>query len=239
MKIDEYDIKARILPGLLALIPFFILNYYLLHPILGAIWDSILNFKIITDITFLGAAFYLLTQVNRIISKEVFEKIKYASGLNFPTTQILLHNNNYYSPEYKKKIHGKIYSDFKIKIPTAENEKKNEIKSRQLITEAISHIRAIIGKGSLLGQHNTEYGFMRNFTGGNLVAFTASICNMVIFNWFYPNNIAFAISCFMAIIYLLLILISVQMINTVAGNYGTILIQEYMNLDSNLQRRVR
>lgn len=230
MKFDSYTLKARAIPALLASIPFFSLHYFLLSPALGAFWGAVVGLKIASDLTFLSASFFLFMQVNRILSKEVFEKRMYDNGLNFPTTTMLLHTDFYFSGEYKRKIYQKIQSDFKIKIPSTEKEKKNEYRSRQVIAEAISHIRARIGKGTLLGQHNAEYGFIRNFTGGNLLAVVISILNLIIFSWAYPNPKAQMISWVMILVYSVLSLLSRWMIDSVGSSYAKILIQEYMAL---------
>lgn len=230
MKFDSYTLKARVAPALLTSVPFFTLHYFLLSPALGAFWGAIIGLKIVSDLTFLTALFFLLMQVNRIVSKEVFEKMMYDNGLNFPTTTILLNADSYFSSEYKKKIYQKIRSDFKINIPSAEQEEKNKYQSRQVIAEAISHTRARVGKGTLLGQHNTEYGFIRNFTGGNLVAAVMSILNLIIFSWAYPNYKAQIISLLMFTVYLMLTLLSRLMIDSVGRSYAKVLIQEYMAL---------
>ena len=228
IKFDTYTLYARIYPTLLVFFPFFTLHYFLLSPELGIFWGTILQFKILSDVTVSVALFFLLMQVNRIVSKEVFEKRMYDNGLCFPTTTMLLHADSNFSDDYKKKIYQKIQSNFEIDIPSAEKEKKSEYRSRQVISEAISHIRTKVGKGKLLGQHNAEYGFVRNFTGGNLVAAVMSILNLIIFSWVYPNPKAQMISLVMVLVYLVFSLLSRWMIDSVGRSYAKILIQEYM-----------
>lgn len=228
MKFDKYDIFARVIPAILASLPFFTLHYFLLSPALGAFWGQLLGLKVASDVTFVFALLFLSMQLNRIVSKEVFEKRIYDDGLRFPTTDFLLHLHSFFSVDYTHKIHNQIKSDFDIDIPTRHSEIKDENKSRRLIREAMSHIRAKVGKGNLLGQHNLEYGFIRNFSGGNVVATTISILNMIIFKWIYPNNIALTVSSVSFFIYLILSLFAVKMIGIVGKSYAKVLIQEYM-----------
>ncbi len=228
IKFDTYTLKARAIPAVLVSIPFFTLHYFLLSPTLGKFWSAVLGIKILTDITFTFALFFLLMHLNRIISKEVFEKILYKDGLNFPTTKMLLHKDSSFSDQYKKKIHEKIKSDFKIKIPSSEEEMKNERLSDQCIVEAISHIRRKVGTGILLGQHNEEYGFIRNLTGGSLFASLISLFNVIIFQWIYPDKTALSISEIAGGIYFILMLFSFCMIKSVGRSYVKVLIQEYM-----------
>lgn len=232
MKFDKYEIFARIIPTVLASVPFFVLHYFLLNPALGTFWGELLGLKVISDITFIFALLFLAMQFNRIVSKEIFEKIMYHDGLSFPTTNFLLHLDSYFSSDYTKKIHGRIKSDFGINIPTPNNEARSEDKSRKLITEAISHIRTKVGKGNLLGQHNLEYGFVRNFSGGNIVASAVSALDVTIFKWLYPNDIAFSVSIVSFFIYFILSLLAGKMIESVGRSYAKVLIQEYMSMSS-------
>lgn len=228
MKFDTYTLKARITPAIIVSVPFFILHYFLLSPALGKFWSQVIGMKVTTDITFTLALFFLLMHLNRIVSKEVFERIMYDGGLNFPTTKILLHKNTAFSEQYKKKVHEKIFSDFKIRIFSQKEESKNENRSRQCIVETMSHIRRKVGKGILLGQHNEEYGFIRNLTGGSLVALIMSILNILTFLYIYPDRLALIVSGSAGGIYLFLTICSFWMIDSVGRSYAKILIQEYM-----------
>ncbi|AKM82924.1 hypothetical protein A2422_03050 [Candidatus Woesebacteria bacterium RIFOXYC1_FULL_31_51] len=230
MKFDRYDIFARALPAVLASVPFFILHYFLFSPALGAFWGELLGLKVASDVTFVFALLFLAMQFNRIVSKEVFEKRMYGDGLKFPTTNFLLHLDSYFSSDYTQKIHNRIESDFSINIPTRYSETKDEDKSRKLIAEAISHIRVKVGKGNLLGQHNLEYGFVRNFSGGNVLASAVSMLDIIIFKWIYPNNTALSVSIVSFFIYFTLSLLAGKMIESVGRSYAKVLIQEYMAL---------
>lgn len=230
MRFDKYDIFARVFPSVLASVPFFTLHYYLLSPVLGAFWGKLLELKVASDITFVFALLFLSMQLNRIVSKEVFEKIIYDGGLRFPTTDFLLHLHPHFSREYTQKIHKQIQTDFGINIPTRRSEIQDEEKSRKLITEAITHIRAKVGKGNLLGQHNLEYGFIRNFSGGSVVATSVSLLSIIIFRWVYPNSMAFTVSCASFFVYLALSFFATKMIESVGRSYAKVLIQEYMTI---------
>jgi len=228
MKLDSYSIIARAFPAILSLAPFIVLYYFLLRPIMGDFLGTLLAVKIASDVTLPLALFFLMIQLNRIVSKEIFEKRIFKDGLRFPTTNFLLHLNSHFSPEYTKKIHARIKSDFGISIPSTAAEIKDENHSRKCIAEAVSHIRSKVGKGTLLGQHNAEYGFIRNFSGGNVIATIMSVMNLVIFIWIYPDKIAFIISCIAFFLYLILTLFAKKMIESIGRSYAKILIQEYM-----------
>lgn len=228
MKFNSYSLIARAFPAILTMPPFFILYYFLLRPIMGDFLGELLAIKIAADITLPIALFFLLIQLDRIISKEIYEKRIFRDGLNFPTTNFLLHLNSHYSPEYVEKIHTQIKSDFNINIPSKNAELQDEDHSRKCISEAVGQIRSKVGKGILLEQHNTEYGFIRNLSGGNFIAIGISILNIIIFIWVYPLNLALIISCIIFLAYLLLLLFAKKMIVSVGNSYAKILIQEYM-----------
>jgi hypothetical protein len=228
MKINSYSLFARALPSLLVLIPFFIIYYFLLRPIIGNFLVELLAIKIATDITLPVALFFLMIQLNRIVAKEIFEKRIFNYGLNFPTTDLLLHNNSFYSAEYTKKIHNRIKSDFGIKIPSENEEIKDEQNSRKIINEAINQINYKIGKGILVEQHNSEYGFIRNLSGGSILAIIMSFINIIIFTWIFFDKVAFIISCITLSLYFLFVLFSKKMILIVGLSYAKILIKEYM-----------
>jgi len=229
MKLDSYNLIARAFPAVLSIPPFFILYYFLLRPLIGNFIGELLTIKITSDITLPIVLFFLLMQLNRIVSKEIFEKRIFKDGLYFPTTNFLLHLNSYYTPRYTKKIHAKIKSDFGIDIPSKIAEIQDSEYTRRSIVEAVSHIRIKVGKGFLLGQHNSEYGFVRNFSGGNIIATVVSLLNIIIFLWIYPVNLALLMSCITFSSYLILSLFGKKMIISMGNNYAKVLIQEYMS----------
>src|SRR3989344_1969670 len=203
MKFDIYSLTARVLPAFLSSVPFFLLNYFLLNPLMGDFWGELLALKIVSNITFSFALLFLLMQIDRIISKEFIEKNIYKNELYFPTTNFLLHLDKTFSSDFTRKI-------------------------RQLICESVSLIRSRVEKGNLVGQHNAEYGFIRNLAGGNILAALASLINVIVFGFIYPNQLAFWISCATLFIYSLLALFSKKMIDAVGYRYAKVLIQEYM-----------
>lgn len=229
MKFDSYTLTARIFPSLLTSIPFFVLHFFYLRPILGQFWDQLLGIQIASDATILLAFLFLLTQLSRFISKEFFEKKFFSNGLKLPTTEFILHLGNHFSKDFTKKIHRKIKSDFKIELPNQRQEAYDNENSRQLAMEAVSQIRAKVGKGNLVGQHNSEYGFMRNLAGGSVLAVIMSIVNLVLFKFFFPNAAPFLLSLILTIMYLLVILFSKKLITVFGNNYAVVLIQEYMS----------
>ncbi len=229
MKFDTYTLIARAFPAVLSTIPFFVFHYFYLSPVLGEFWGSLLAIKIASDVTFSVVMFFLLLQAGRFISKEFIESKIYKKGLNFPTTNYLLHLDDEFSPEYTKKVHTKIKKDFDIQIPSSRSEDLDNNHSRKLISEAMSHIRYKIKGGYLVDQRNTEYGFARNLAGCSIVAAMMSFINLVFFSLIFPNSDAFWISLVLFIAYSGYTIIAKKVIDSTGCNYARILIQEYMS----------
>jgi len=228
MKWSQYILIARIFPAILTSVPFFILYYFFLSNRVGDFIMGLFAIKWFSDVTISIVLMFLLTQLDRFISKEFYEKKIYLDGLYLPTTNYLMHLDSFYSPEFTKKIHQKIYHDFNIEIPSIGAEIFSENDSRKKIKEAVNLIRIKVGKGNLVQQHNLEYGFIRNLIGGSIVGVIISLFNIVIFYWFYFTLSAFIMSCILAAIYLSLAGFGKYLIRSFGINYAEILIQEYM-----------
>jgi len=230
MKIDAYTVTARIFPGILCAIPFFILHFFYLRPVLGQFWGELLAVKITSDATILIAFLFLHIQVSRYISKEFYERRIFKSGFSLPTTDYLLHSDSHFSRDYTNRIHAKIKVEFGIDVLTREEELQVPDRSRQLIAEAVTHVRAKVGEGKLTGQHNAEYGFVRNLVGGSVIGLLVSIIDGIIFSVVLPIPNAFWISFVLALLYLLVLIFANKLITAFGHSYAKVLIQEYMSM---------
>lgn len=227
MKFDTYYITARIIPTLLAIVPFYIFQYFYLNPVLGDFWGNLIGVKLLSNVTFSVALFFLLLQAGRVISKVLESKI-FNNGLGFPTTNYLLHLDDMYSEDYTAKIHKKIKKDFDIDLLSTEFEKLSDSQARKLVFEAMSHIRARVKRGRLVGQHNDEYGFVRNLSGMSIISSLMSFLNLLFFGFIFPSSLGFSASLILFFLYSICALSSIKITNYVGCNYAKVLIQEYM-----------
>ena len=228
MKFDNYTLTARIFPAILCSAPFFVLHFFLLRPKLGEFWGELLGFKIASDITVTLVLLFTLTQLCRHISKTVFEERLFEGGRNLPTTSFLLHLNDHFSDEYTQRLHAKIASDFRINLPTSEQEQDDVLNARKLINEAIGLIRAKVRRGNLVGQHNAEYGFWRNLAGGSVIALLLSILNSIFFLFLSYNLTALSVSLALMVIYFVFLVFAKSLIISSGNNYAKVLLQEYL-----------
>jgi hypothetical protein len=154
---NEYSLKARMFPAFLCAVPFLILKHFLIDPYLGVTLSTSLFLVVFGDISLVAVLMYLLTQINRFISKTLFE-----DKSNFPTAKMLLPSNKEFSVETRQNLDEKIYHDFHLNLPTLPEENANIDNVKKRIKEIVHFIINKVGCGKLLLQHNIEYGFVRN-----------------------------------------------------------------------------
>ena len=90
MLFDEYNRKARIYPALLTALPIFLVKHY----IIDQYFSFSLTQVILGDISMLAVLVYLFSQINRFISKILFEK-----KVDFPTDKALFPSSSVLSKE--------------------------------------------------------------------------------------------------------------------------------------------
>lgn len=228
MKPNAYTLFARIFPGTIGVIPFLVLYFCAIRPLIGELVDKIFGLRIISDVTIPFVLFYLFIQLAKYLSKELYQKRMFKNGLTLPTTNFLLHLDTHFTKEFTDRIHKKILSDFGIRISNIKAELVDPIHHQKTICEAVSCICGKMKGGYLIGQHNTEYGFWRNLAGGSVISLVASIGNTVIFIWLYPDESAMYISIILGILYLIYLLFAKKLITHFGEEYAKILIREYM-----------
>ena len=220
---NEYGRKARLFPALLCVIPFLVLKHFLIDPHLDLSFTDTLFTKIAGDISLSTVLMYLLAQVNRLVSKLIFE-----DKTKFPTTQMLLSSSPEMSAELRSRIDQRIRNDFKLSLPTSTEEELSIDNAKTRIKEIVHLIINKVGNGTLLLQHNIEYGFARNLIGGSLFAFIVAFSCSIVFSSAFKNETAFIISAVLSVIYLIPIIFSRIILNHHSKEYARILFREYL-----------
>jgi len=229
MLFKNYTITARIYPAIITSIPFVVLSGIIINSDIANIFKDFEYFKIASNISIPIIIIYFLSQINRFIAKEVFEKRYFKNELEMPTTNFMMFDNDEYSDGFKLKIREKINIDFGIVLPSKDKEKTDNLNVRKQIVEAIGLVRNKVGSGRLLLQHNIEYGFIRNLIGGSLLAFIISALNIVIFKYYIQSQLALKISIALLVPYALFLISSKLLIKRYGNLYAKRLFQEYMS----------
>ena len=221
---SKYTFKARLLPIILCAIPFLIIQYLFIGPGFSAKLPWIDEYPLVWYSASFSAIGYLLSFINRIIAKSIFEK----SESFMPTTEFMLYSNGEFSPEYKEKLYKKIKSDFDFVLPDASEQLKNEVSSRKRIAEGIGFVRKKVGNGELLLQHNIEYGFLRNLAGASLVS--EVIVSLLLVSKYFMGVpiIPTWVLVVLIIIYLIPLIIHMIYNKEIAALYARTLFSEYL-----------
>jgi len=220
---NEYGRKARLFPALLCLPPFLLIKHFAIDSLLDPSLAGKLFVIALGDVSLAAVLIYLLSQVNRFISKTFFE-----DKARFPTTQMLLPSSKELSSDFRSKIESKVTTDFRLSLPNSADEMADLENARLRINEIVALIINKVGSGKLLLQHNTEYGFMRNLIGGSVISLIASVAGIVLFGLVFMNNTAYVISMALSVCYLLPLLFSRPILTRYGKDYARILFREYL-----------
>jgi hypothetical protein len=219
---SEYGLKARLFPALLCVPPFLLLKHFAVDPFidpsLTTLWVSAAG-----DVSLAAVLMYLLTQVNRFISKALFEVKS-----EFPTTLMLLPSSKDLSDEYRAKIDQRVRADFQLSLPTAADEQASLSNAKTRIVEIVSLIINKVGSGKLLLQHNIEYGFARNLLGGAIISLVTSVVSVAIFAWIVPSEAACITAVVLMAVYALPLIFSKPILAHYSKAYAPILFREYL-----------
>ncbi len=220
---NEYGRKARLFPALLCAIPFLALKHFLIDPYFGVSLTNKLFTVVIGDVSLIAVLMYLLSQINRLVSKTLFE-----DKSKFPTTEMLLPSSQDVSTEFRQKIGKKVNADFQLSLPNLADEQSSVENTKTRIKEIVHLIINKVGSGRLLLQHNIEYGFARNLIGGSVVAFIVALGCNIIFGFIFENKTAYLISTILSICYLIPVIFSKAILDHYSKEYARILFREYL-----------
>lgn len=228
MAINSYYLKARLFPTLLTSIPAIILYKKYVASIY---YEKLVNIysvlPTVTDIILSSAIVFLLVQINRFVSKEIFQRFYFKDEIHMPTTNLLLKSNWELETSIKQKIEDKIKAKFDITLLSNTEESADESRARKLIVTAVSQIRNILRDNSLLLQHNIEYGFFRNLIGGSFLAFLLSVI-IVISSYCTGDFETKNLGLILFTIYILPILLSKVIMNKYGRYYAKILYEQFL-----------
>lgn len=231
MAINNYYFKARLFPTVLTSIPAIMLYNKFVSALYRNKLENIFSgLPTITDIILSSAIVFLLVQINRFLSKEIFQRLYFKDEVNMPTTNFLLKSNNELEKSIKQKIEDKIKMKFGISLLSRAEESSDVLRARKLIATAVSQIRNILRDNALLLQHNIEYGFFRNLIGGSFLAFIISVI-ILVHSYCSCNLTTRNLGWILAIAYFLPILFSKFIIDRYGKYYAKILYEQFLTIE--------
>ncbi len=219
---DEYSLRARVYPSIIASLPLLLFLYLLFHDLSEiSIIKSVLGSSVITIVLI-----YFFSDIARNLGKYTEQKI-FHDEIHFPTTELLLHVNKKFSKEKRAKIYEKIRTDFNLELASLEEERRDENAARQSIKEAVGLIRQEVADGRLVLQFNIRYGFWRNLIG---ISFFPIICSIVgmIFYLIQTNITNFFIFSISTLLYLAIFVYRKTLLQFFGFQYAEQLFLEYL-----------
>ena len=221
---DEYNLKARVYPTLLASIPVFLFLLFFVHDLTKI--NLVLNLISSSVLTIL--CLYFFSDVVRNLGKALEVKI-FKNELYFPTTEFLLHANNSLSKEKRIQIHNKINKEYGCTLCSEKEEEMNEGAARVKIKEAVGLVRQKVGDGRLVLEFNIRYGFWRNLIGISL--FSSVICIFCLFFFLVAgNNVAVSVFFILFVFYTLPFVFRKGLLKFFGYQYTEQLFLEYLDL---------
>ncbi|MGX5690353.1 hypothetical protein [Arcticibacter tournemirensis] len=224
-----YYLRARLFPSLLTSIPMLVFVnatiIKLYHTELFSIMEIL---PLLSSLGLSVALVFLLTQINRVLSKEIFQRFYFQEETNMPTTNFLLWSDSFFEKQIKEKLHYKIESKFGVQLMTAQDEQHDVYSHRKRIVAAVSLIRNSLRSDRLLLQHNIEYGFFRNLLGGCVIALLFAL-TITVYSYISGNKVLLVTGTFFLVIYLAPILLSKKILLVFGRNYAKILLEQFLS----------
>jgi len=230
MKVDTYYFKARLFPTVITSIPLFVFVTQVLNPLYGESLKTVYDIlPMLTSLGIYAGIVFLSVQINRFVSKEIFQGFFFKEDINMPTTNYLLWSNVFFAVDIKRAIKEKILSSFNITLLNPVEEQQDDLRARSLIVHAVSQIKNKLRGNAVLFQHNIEYGFVRNLIGGSLIAILFSIAT-IIYAIIYGDGTLRNTGIILLIIYSLPIIFSKMLITKYGRYYAKVLYEQFMSL---------
>lgn len=227
---DEYELKARYMPSILASVPLIMLSSIFEPEVFISLFRTAEFFLVVKDIGLSLVVIFLLTHFQRFIGKYLIEFYLFDAESRFPTTEMLLWSDNTLSRASKNKLHNQIKEDFGIDLLNANLERHDTTEATKLAIEIVALIRRRVGKGVLTYQHNIQYGFMRNLIAGSILSLPSSLLAIYVFAVVKPNLVGAIIASVYSVLYFLLMVFYRQILRRLASNYAKVLFAEYLTL---------
>ncbi len=230
MKIDKYYRIARLWPAILTSIPILVFVTKVVHPIYHDSLEQVMSVLPLVATTTLSAALiFLLVQVNRFISKEVFQRIYFKEDIHMPTTDYLLWQTSFLVSETKTMIRDKIQRLYRLDLPDRTAEQSDTLRARHLVVHAVSQIKHNLKDNDALRRHNIEYGFMRNLIGGALQAVLFALI-VAVYGYVQKDHTLLKTGIILLVIYSLPVLLSRLVMNRFGRYYAKVLYEQFLTI---------
>ena len=225
--IDSYSVYARFLPSITSSLPFFIIWFFLAENArLSNLGSFLLSIEFFGSVTLSVAGLYFYAQMLRITSK-YFEGIYFTKSRGFPTTYLMMYENDTFSESYKDTYRNLVKKQFSMELLSKDGEETQKSEARKRLSEATKQVILKVGDGKLVKKQNTWYGFSRNLVGGAIYAIIFCIVGLIISALTKNGLLAIILAC-LIIPYGALLLFRKSILTQTAEAYAQQLIAEFI-----------
>jgi hypothetical protein len=158
--LDEYELKARIAPGLILALPILVDAVYV-APFLNR-WPIFAAGSVCSLALIYGLG-YLVRARGQAVEASLWKKWG-----GPPSTRVMRYRDTSFGSEVKDSIHKAVANEFGLVLMGPSDEKKNPKQAESLIKDAFSRLRQFLRQHDAAGlwqKSNVEYGFCRNMIG--------------------------------------------------------------------------
>ena len=157
---DEYVWKARILVGMLVVLPVLVITPWVARELPWAYPPFL------TGAVFVGAIYTLMASLVREMGVRAERQLLKCWG-GFPSTILMRWRDDTRSQEWKGRQHEMVFAKLGIRLMTPDEEAKNPSEADKRIEDAFGRVKnSIWGKSSLPTHADSmDYGFARNLYG--------------------------------------------------------------------------
>ena len=176
MPIDRYELKARLFPAIIALLPALpmigsLIGYLPKSPITNLYVGMLIIFSVLATMSYLASA------LGRRYERKLWPRWPYDA----PTNLWLQPENTLHSAVQKRQWYDAIKSSTGIDIQEAIHV-NNSFERDRVINDAVASLRQRFRASQtsdLLVKHNEDYGFARNLAGLKIVWLSLSVISLV------------------------------------------------------------
>ena len=162
--LDRYELKARIAPGVILVLPLLVDTFYL-APMLSS-WPIFAASGICSL-----ALVYGMSHVVREHGKAIEQNLWVQWG-GPPSTRFMRHRDSTFGTDLKLSIQHALVNRFSVRFPTSDEETKYPDQADRTIVDAFRQVRQYLRQhdpDGLWFKHDIEYGYCRNLLGCRLL----------------------------------------------------------------------
>lgn len=178
--LNRYTFFARYLPALISIFPLTLMYFFVTKT--HSEYKLKEYFETTTFILGISGTF-VLTFFASMITREfgtLLEKKYFNDRSSFPTTYLMLYQNNKLPYQSKEKYGEKIQSDFGLKRLNEFEENSNIDEAIKILAQASRVLSTRYQQNEQVKDANIAYGFSRNVSGGLFLSLPASIAGVII-----------------------------------------------------------